>query len=67
MGFHLIFLTPAFFVDVTEAWVYAGRWQRLVTIIAGIWVEMIFALSEPSSGGAPRPEPSRTNSRTRSC
>jgi len=42
MGFHLIFLTPAFFVDVTEAWVYAGRWQRLVTIIAGIWVEMIF-------------------------
>jgi putative peptide zinc metalloprotease protein len=42
MGFHLIFLTPAFFVDVTEAWVYAGRWQRLVTIIAGIWVELIF-------------------------
>src|SRR5438270_88511 len=42
MGFHLIFLTPAFFVDVTEAWVYAGRWQRLATIIAGIWVEMIF-------------------------
>jgi putative peptide zinc metalloprotease protein len=42
MGFHLIFLTPAFFVDVSEAWVYANRWQRLVTIIAGIWVEMIF-------------------------
>jgi putative peptide zinc metalloprotease protein len=42
MGFHLIFLTPAFFVDVTEAWVYANRWQRLVTIIAGIWVELIF-------------------------
>jgi len=42
MGFHLIFLTPAFFVDVSEAWVYASRWQRLVTIIAGIWVEMIF-------------------------
>lgn len=42
MGLHLIFLTPAFFVDVTEAWVHAGRWQRLVTIIAGIWVEMIF-------------------------
>ncbi|WP_433983817.1 M50 family metallopeptidase [Tunturiibacter empetritectus] len=42
MGFHLIYLTPAFFVDVSEAWVYANRWQRLVTIIAGIWVEMIF-------------------------
>ena len=42
MGFHLIYLTPAFFVDVSEAWVYASRWQRLVTIIAGVWVEMIF-------------------------
>ena len=42
MGFHLIYLTPAFFVDVTEAWVYASRWQRFITIIAGIWVEMIF-------------------------
>jgi len=41
MGFHLIYLTPAFFVDVTEAWVFADHWQRLVTIIAGIWVEMI--------------------------
>jgi putative peptide zinc metalloprotease protein len=42
MGFHLIYLTPAFFVDVSEAWVYASRWQRLVTIVAGVWVEMIF-------------------------
>lgn len=42
MGFHLIYLTPAFFVDVSEAWVYANRWQRLITILAGIWVEMIF-------------------------
>lgn len=42
MGFHLIYLTPAFFVDVTEAWVYANRWQRVATIISGIWVELIF-------------------------
>ena len=42
MGFHLIYLSPAFFVDVSEAWVYANRWQRFVTIIAGIWVEMMF-------------------------
>lgn len=41
MGAHLTYLMPGFFVDVTEAWVYAGRWQRLATIIAGIWVEMI--------------------------
>jgi putative peptide zinc metalloprotease protein len=42
MGFHLIYLTPAFFVDVSEAFVYANRWQRFITILAGIWVEMIF-------------------------
>ena len=42
MGFHLIYLSPAFFVDVTEVFVYANRWQRLITVLAGIWVEMIF-------------------------
>jgi len=41
MGFHLIYLTPAFFTDVTEAWVYANRWQRVVTIVSGAWSEMI--------------------------
>ena len=43
MGFHLIYLMPAFFVDVTEAWVYASRWQRLSIIIAGVWSELILA------------------------
>ncbi|HEY1498504.1 MAG TPA: HlyD family efflux transporter periplasmic adaptor subunit [Acidobacteriaceae bacterium] len=42
MGFHLIYLTPAFFVDVSEAWVYADRWQRLITILAGIGIELLF-------------------------
>jgi putative peptide zinc metalloprotease protein len=41
MGFHLIYLTPAFFTDVTEAWVYANRWQRVVTIVSGAWSEMV--------------------------
>jgi putative peptide zinc metalloprotease protein len=36
-----LYLTPAFFVDVTETWVSATRIQRLATIIAGIWVEMV--------------------------
>jgi putative peptide zinc metalloprotease protein len=40
-GFHLIYLTPAFFVDVTEAWVYANRFQRVVTMLAGIWTELM--------------------------
>ena len=42
MGFHLIYLTPAFFVDVTEAWVYSTKWERVATIAAGIWSELIF-------------------------
>jgi putative peptide zinc metalloprotease protein len=42
MGLMLIYLTPAFFVDVTESWISGTRVQRLATIIAGIWVEMIF-------------------------
>ena len=40
MGLMFLFLTPCFFVDVTEGWVSATRNQRLATIIAGIWVEM---------------------------
>ena len=40
-GFHLIYLPPAFFVDVTEAWVYADRFQRVVTMLAGIWTELM--------------------------
>jgi putative peptide zinc metalloprotease protein len=40
MGLMLLYLTPAFFVDVTETWVSASRLQRLATIIAGIWIEM---------------------------
>jgi putative peptide zinc metalloprotease protein len=41
-GFHLIYMTPAFFVDVTEAWVYAARPQRVVTIFSGVWSELLF-------------------------
>jgi putative peptide zinc metalloprotease protein len=42
MGFHLIYLAPAFFVDVTEAWVHANRWQRIMVVLAGIWIELVF-------------------------
>jgi putative peptide zinc metalloprotease protein len=41
MGLMLLYLTPCFYVDVTESWVSASRVQRMATIIAGIWVEMI--------------------------
>ena len=41
MGLMFLYLTPCFYVDVTESWVSAGRLQRMATIIAGIWIELI--------------------------
>jgi putative peptide zinc metalloprotease protein len=41
MGLMFLYLTPAFYVDITEAWVSTGRLQRMATIIAGIWTEMM--------------------------
>jgi putative peptide zinc metalloprotease protein len=42
MGFMLIYLSPAFFCDVGEVYVYGGKWPRVAAIIAGIWVELMF-------------------------
>ncbi|MGA2906770.1 MAG: HlyD family efflux transporter periplasmic adaptor subunit [Terracidiphilus sp.] len=41
MGLLFLYLTPAFYVDVTEVWISATTAQRLATIIAGIWIEMV--------------------------
>jgi putative peptide zinc metalloprotease protein len=41
MGLMFIYLTPCFYVDVTEIWISATKLQRLATIIAGIGIEMI--------------------------
>lgn len=41
MGFLLIYLSPCFFCDVTEAWVFGSKWQRIATMAAGLWSEMI--------------------------
>src|SRR6185437_3100597 len=41
MGFLLYYLSPCFFVDVTEIYVYGGKWQRITVSIAGIWTELI--------------------------
>ena len=41
MGFLLYYLSPCFFVDVTEVYVYGGKWQRIAVSFAGIWVELI--------------------------
>lgn len=41
-GFMLVYLSPAFFADITEVYVYGGKWQRIAAIFAGIWTELIF-------------------------
>lgn len=54
MGFLLIYLTPAFFTDTTEVWVYGGRKQRLLTVLSGAWSEMIIcAIATPLWWGTP--------------
>jgi putative peptide zinc metalloprotease protein len=37
----LIYLSPCFFCDVTEAWVFGSKWQRIITMAAGLWSELI--------------------------
>jgi putative peptide zinc metalloprotease protein len=41
MGFNLLYLTPAFYTDATEIFVYGGKWERLVTIFWGAWSELL--------------------------
>jgi putative peptide zinc metalloprotease protein len=41
MGFSLIYLTPAFYTDATEAEVKTDRYQRLMITISGVWVELM--------------------------
>jgi len=40
MGFLLMYSLPCFFCDTTEAWVHTGRTGRILTMLAGIWVEL---------------------------
>lgn len=41
MGFLLIYLSPAFYCDTTEAWVYGNKWQRITTAASGVWSSLI--------------------------
>lgn len=41
MGLMFLYLVPCFYVDVTESWISATKIQRLGTIIAGIWIELM--------------------------
>jgi len=44
MGFMLMYLMPSFFCDAAEVYVYGGRWPRIATMAAGVWVDLIFCV-----------------------
>ena len=41
MGFSIMYFAPSFFCDITQVWIYGGKWQRIATVIAGIWGDLI--------------------------
>jgi putative peptide zinc metalloprotease protein len=41
MGAFLMYLMPGVFCDVTQIYIYGGRWARVATLLAGVWSEII--------------------------
>jgi putative peptide zinc metalloprotease protein len=41
MGFMLMYFAPSFFCDATQVWVIGGKWARIATAIAGIWLDLV--------------------------
>jgi putative peptide zinc metalloprotease protein len=41
MGFTLMYFAPSFFCDCSQVWIYGGKWERIATAIAGIWLDLI--------------------------
>src|SRR5215467_10017487 len=41
MGFMLMYFAPTFFCDATQVWILGGRWARIVTAFAGIWLDLV--------------------------
>jgi len=41
MGFTLMYFAPSFFCDATGVWVLRGKWPRIATAIAGIWLDLV--------------------------
>ena len=40
-GLMTVYTTPAFFVDTVEVWVFGTRMQRIYTVLAGFWFELM--------------------------
>jgi len=41
MGFTLMYFAPSFFCDATQVWVLGGKWPRIATALAGIWLDLV--------------------------
>jgi putative peptide zinc metalloprotease protein len=41
MGLMFLYLAPCFFVDMTAIWINSSKIERIYTIIAGMWSEMV--------------------------
>jgi putative peptide zinc metalloprotease protein len=41
MGFSLMYFAPSFFCDSTQVLVTGGKWARIATDIAGIWLDLV--------------------------
>ena len=41
MGFSLMYFAPSFFCDATQVLVTGGKWARIATDIAGIWLDLV--------------------------
>lgn len=41
MGFSLMYFAPSFFCDSTQVWIMGGKWARIATSIAGIWLDLV--------------------------
>ena len=41
MGFTLMYFAPSFFCDSTQVWIMGGKWARIATSIAGIWLDLV--------------------------
>jgi putative peptide zinc metalloprotease protein len=44
MGFILMYFAPTFYCDVTQIWIYGDRWERVATVIAGIWADLMICV-----------------------
>ena len=41
IGFSLMYFAPSFFCNATQVWVLAGKWARIATAMAGIWLDLV--------------------------